>query len=305
MKDIYYYGTKAQWQAVEIEVGNECLEAAKVHFGCDPSHVHKFGSWKIIKAATCSKTGVKVGTCACGETKTESIPKIAHKKPYIRKVVKPAATKLGGIAYICPVCKQVVTMTNIKAPTGKLQNFKCVARTATAQKVGWTGVKTASGYQVQISSRDGKKWAGAKAVKATQRSCVFYSLATGNNYKFRVRFFIKGPDGKNYFSPWSATLNSPTLPAGTSLTKLTAGKKCFAAQWKKAAGVNGYQLQYSLSGKFAPAKTVTIKSAKTLTFLANGVAAHKVYYVRIRTYKNIGGMNYFSAWSKVDNVKTK
>ena len=141
-------------------------------------------------------------------------------------------------------------------------------------------------------------------LKAGVTSYTFKKLAAGNNYKFRVRFYIKAADGKNYFSPWSTTLNSPTLPSGTTLTKLTGAKKAFTAQWKKGA-CTGYQVQYSVKSNFSGAKTVTIKNAKTLKTTVKKLNAKKVYYVRIRTYKTISKVNYFSAWSKTVKVKTK
>ena len=119
-----------------------------------------------------------------------------------------------------------------------------------------------------------------------------------------MRFYIKAPDGLNYFSSWSATLNSPTLPNGTALTKLTAGSKAFTAQWKKQT-VTGYQVQYGTKANFAGAKLVTVKKVGTLKTTVKKLSAKKVYYVRIRTYKTINKANYFSTWSKTYKVKTK
>lgn len=33
--------------------------------------------------------------------------------------------------------------------------------------------------------------------------------------------------------------------------------------------------------------------------------AKKKYYVRVRTYKTVGGVKYYSPWSKVKKVKTR
>lgn len=125
---------------------------------------------------------------------------------------------------------------------------------------------------------------------------------SGGNYKFRVRFFINAPDGKNYFGPWVA-IASPTLPVNTTL-KVTAGSKAFTAQWGKKA-VSGYQLQYSTKANFAGAATITVKNAKTYKYAVKNLKAKTVYYVRVRTYKTIAKVNYFSAWSATAKVKTK
>lgn len=237
----------------------------------------------------------------CGYTQTETIPVLDHN--YVISVIKSTSTNLGYEKHTCSYCGKYY-IDSFTAPTGR-QKIKCKARIASAQTVMWNKVETATGYQVQISSKDGKKWSTHVTLKAGVTTYTFKKLATGNNYKFRVRFYISAEDGKNYFSPWSATLNSPTLPTGTTIKKLTPAKKAFTAQWKKNAAVNGYQIQYSLKSNFSGAKTITVKSPKTLKAVAKKLNGGKYYYVRIRTYKTVSKVNYFSAWSKTYKVKSK
>ena len=224
-----------------------------------------------------------------------------HTHAYKAQVVKPGAYTVGYTVHTCACGDSYVdTYTN---PTGKIAGFKCKARTANAVALTWNkpAASNISGYQVQISNAAGSAWATAKAT--TANAYTFKGLTAGANYKFRIRFYIKAADGKNHFSPWVA-IASPTLPTGTTVTKLTPAKKAFTAQWKKQT-VTGYQLQYGLKANFAGAKTLTVKNAKTLKATVSKLAAGKVYYVRIRTYKTIAKANYFSAWSKVYKVKTK
>ena len=222
---------------------------------------------------------------------------------YSDKITKPTATTLGYTTHTCSLCGDTYRDT-YKSPTGKL-TLKYSARTANALKVTWNNVGTATGYQVQISTKDGKKWSTYATLKAGVTNYIFKKLAAGNNYKFRVRFYIKGADGKNYYSPWSATLNSPTLPTGTTITKLTPAKNAFTVQWKKNAAVNGYQIQYATNSKFSNAKTVTIKKAATIKQTLQKLQGKTRYYVRLRTYKTAGGKNYFSTWSAAKSTVTK
>ena len=228
---------------------------------------------------------------------------ILQKHRFTAKTVKPTATALGYTLYTCTIC-QTSFKDNFTAPTGKL-TLKHGARTVNAIKVTWNNVKTATGYQVQISTKDGKKWSTYATLKAGTTAYTFKKLAAGTAYKFRVRFYIKAADGNNDYSPWSSTLTSPTLPTGTSLTKLTPAKKAFTAQWKKNAAVTGYQIQYSTNAKFTSSKKLTVKNNKTLKATLKKLSAKKVYYVRIRTCKTIAKVNYFSAWSKAYKAKTK
>ena len=265
---------------------------------------HAFGAWQQTKAPTCTAKGEETRVCTrdASHKETRTVEALGHDFS-AAKVILATAVSVGYTEHTCSRCGELQKVDTYTAPTGKL-TLKHSARTANAIKVQWNNVKSATGYQVQISTKDGKKWDKTVTLKAGVTSYTFKKLAAGNNYKFRVRFYIKADDGKNYFSPWSATLNSPTLPVGTTLTKLTPAKKAFTARWKKQA-VSGYQVQYSLKANFAGAKTITVKNPKSLKATASKLYAGKYYYVRIRTYKTIAKANYFSAWSKTYKVKTK
>ena len=221
--------------------------------------------------------------CSCGQKVS-----FAEHDP-VQTVVKASAYATGYTESKCKVCAYSLSRSNYTAPTGKVAGFKCAARTQAAEKLIWNKVPASvTGYQIQISNAAGTAW--GKAYATAGNYYLFKNLSAGSNYKFRIRFFIKTPEG-NKFSPWSAVA-SPTLPAATTV-KLTTAKKAFSAQWSRKS-VTGYQIQYSPRTDFAGAKTLTIKNAQTYKC-----------YVRIRTYKTIAGVNYFSAWSATAKVKTK
>ncbi|MBR6392502.1 MAG: fibronectin type III domain-containing protein, partial [Eubacterium sp.] len=96
----------------------------------------------------------------------------------------------------------------------------------------------------------------------------------------------------------------PKLKAA-KLKSLTGGKSSFTAKWNKVKGVDGYQLQYSLSKKFKNKKTVTVKSAKSIKKTVKKLKAKKTYYVRIRAYKTVSGKKLYSKWSKAEKTATK
>ena len=223
-----------------------------------------------------------------------------HVHDYTTKVVAPKANAVGYTLHTCN-CGESFKDT-YTAPTGKITGLKCAARTAAAEKVTWNKVAGITGYQVQISNAAGNKWATYKNVSAN--SYVFTKLAAGSNYKFRVRFYITA-NGKNYFSKWSATLASPTLPKATKVTSATGAKKAFTAKWGKVAGVTGYQVQYSTNAKFTKPAIKTVKGAAKVSLKVSSLKANTKYYVRVRTYKTICGKNYFSTWSGAKAVKTK
>ena len=95
-------------------------------------------------------------------------------------------------------------------------------------------------------------------------------------------------------------------PKNTSSLKVTALSKGFKAKWKKqTTKTTGYQIQYSKSKKFSGSTSKLIKSNKTSNKTIKGLKSKKKYYVRIRTYKTVNGVKYYSNWSSVKSVKVK
>ena len=91
----------------------------------------------------------------------------------------------------------------------------------------------------------------------------------------------------------------------TELTEVKAKTKSFKAYWKTVTKIKGYQLQYSTSKSFKTSKKILIGKKSTGAITVKNLKKNKTYYVRIRTYRNIGGKNYYGKWSKKETVKTK
>lgn len=96
-------------------------------------------------------------------------------------------------------------------------------------------------------------------------------------------------------------------PKGTSISKLSKAKKSFTVKWKKQnTQTTGYRQIYSMNSKFKTGnKYVMITSNKTTRKSIKKLKAKKKYYIRICTYKTVGGTKYYSGWSSVKSVTTK
>ena len=157
----------------------------------------------------------------------------------------------------------------------------------------------------------GKKLTPVVSVKLggkTLKNGTDYTLTYTNNLnvgKATVKITGKG----NYKGTITKTFK--VLPVGTSLKKVTAGTKSFTANWTaikskmSTSYITGYQIQYSTSPSFA-----TNKKVQTVTGYSRSGGAVKnltkgTYYVRIRTYKKVNGVNYFSLWSDKMKVTVK
>lgn len=142
--------------------------------------------------------------------------------------------------------------------------------------------------------------AGEKTFSASEFA-VKYSGGRKNVGKYSVTVTMKGKyTGKK-------TVTFRINPKGIAVQKLTKGKKMMKVTWKaQKTQVSGYRIQYSTSSKFKKDTHIkTVKSYKTKSLKVKKLKAKKKYYVRIQTYKTVGGIRYYSGWSKTKSVKTK
>ena len=125
--------------------------------------------------------------------------------------------------------------------------------------------------------------------------------------QYKVTVTLKG----KYKGTGTAIYNINPKPA--KISKPSKGKKKMTVKWKKAAkndikykALDGYEIQYSLSSDFSSDDTRTITaSRKARSKSIKKLQSKQTYYVRIRSYKNAGGVKLYSGWSAVKSVKVK
>lgn len=109
----------------------------------------------------------------------------------------------------------------------------------------------------------------------------------------------------------SVTKKFKIIPKGTSIKNVKSLRRGFSVSWKSQKAkmsksrVTGYQIQYSAGRSFKNAKTVKVKKASTVSKKITKLKPGQKYYVRVRTYKTVKGVNYYSRWSKKRSVKTQ
>lgn len=149
------------------------------------------------------------------------------------------------------------------------------------------------------------KTIGGKRLKAGTDFTVAYK---NNKNVGKATVTIQGKG--NYTGTLTKTFR--INPKGTSLKKLKKGKKSITVKWKKQAKkmskarITGYQIQLATNKKFTKnKKLVTVKGYKKVSKKVTKLKGKKKYFVRVRTYKTIKGVKYYSPWSKVKTVKTR
>lgn len=240
------------------------------------------------------------------DTDRFSIYAIAYKKASSHthvgtKIDKVKATSAGnGVKeyYKCScgkffedaACKKEITDLNAwKNGAGRIAAAKSISLSATAYAYDGKVKKPA------VTVQDDK---GTKI--ATSNYDVSYGSGRKNIGTYTVKVTFKG----DYSG--TVTKSFKINPKGTTISGITAKSKGFKVKWKKnRTQTTGYQIQYSTSGKFKGAKTVTVSKNKTTNKTISKLKAKKKYFVRIRTYKKTAAAKYYSSWSKVKKVTTK
>ena len=102
-------------------------------------------------------------------------------------------------------------------------------------------------------------------------------------------------------------------PAGTWVNKATSPSKgTVKVTWHKqdktmnTTRIDGYQIQVATNSTFTKGKvTKTRKGYANTSKIFRDLKAGKTYYVRVRTFKKVDGVTYFSKWSDSKKVTTK
>ena len=112
---------------------------------------------------------------------------------------------------------------------------------------------------------------------------------------------------KNDTKPANNTTTKNTTvkkPAVVKIRKATPGRKIAKLYWKKQSQINGYQIRYSLKKNMQKASVKNVSSKKT-SFVIKKLKAKKIYYVQIRSYKQVKGQKIYGAWSTKSKIKVK
>ncbi len=262
---------------------------------------HKFGEWKITKAATCTTAGTQTRSCPdCGKVETATIAKTAHK--YDNTVVKPTYTAKGYTLHKCSACGASYKDTyTAKLTLAKVGGFKVKAKDNASVTLQWNKNANASGYIIE--AYNGKTW--SQVTKIAKNSTLTYKvtkLSASKTYQYRIKAY-KTEGKATAYSANSATLGVNTNPSNMSGFKAKAKSyNSITLQWNKNTSATGYELQ-----KWDGKKWVTltkISKNSTTTYTVKSLKASTTYKYRIRAYKTIGKATQYSAYSATLSVNT-
>lgn len=112
------------------------------------------------------------------------------------------------------------------------------------------------------------------------------------------------PDSTTASKPNTTTATKVKLAKQTTKVKAN-GKKKIKVSWKKNKKASGYEITYSTKKSFKGKKTIVVKSNKTTSKVVKKLTSKKKYFVKVRSYKQVGKTKTYGAYSKVKTVKVK
>ena len=251
---------------------------------------HKYAAATCTKAKTCTLCGATSGSklghkydndcdksCnVCAATRSVA----AH--TYKKVITKATTTKDGAIKNVCTKCNYTASK---------------VTTLYKASKISLSTTAYTYNGKVQKPSVVVKDSKGNTISKSNYT--VTYASGRKNVGTYKVTIKMKG----NYSG--TKTLTFKINPVKTTVKATAATKSLKLTITKKSTQVTGYEVQYSTSKSFKSYKTKTVSSYKTTSTSLTGLKAKTTYYVRVRTYKTVNGVKYYSGWSTIVSKKTK
>jgi len=180
------------------------------------------------------------------------------------------------------------------APTG----VSAVSASATSNKISWTSVSGAIGYQVfrSFSATGTYTW----LADAFTNSYINSGLTTGTTYYYKVKAY-KTVGTTSVFGNYSIVISAKPIPAApTGVSAVSVSATSTKLSWTSVSGASGYQVFRSFS---ATGTYTWLADAFTTSYTNSGLTTGTTYYYKVKAYKMVGTTSVFGNYSKVISAK--
>lgn len=317
---MYTYDGTQKKPGVTVSLNNQTLGAndytvtygANINAGTGTVTVTGKGNYKDSRQVTftIAKASFAKATVTLGKTTYTYNGKV--QKPSV-KVVFGGKTLKSGTDYTVAYKNNTSAGKAAVTITSKMGNYSgIVTKNFTIKKAS----KKITVKKTSISKTYGDK-TFSLGVSTAKGEKLTYSLSTKTVVKItngkakivgcgKVTITIKSAASKNYNAASSKKITITVKPKKVSLStpkSKRAGQ--MTVSWKKDTKVSGYEISYATNSKFKKAKKTTVKSYKSTSKTISKLSKGKTYYVRIHSYKTVGGKKIYSSYSTVKKVKIK
>ena len=322
LKDVYYGGTEAEWNSIDIDSFNErWLSKATIHFtqpaeipgavtGLAASPVYTCAvrlTWDKKDGASgyqlwrAGNTGefkwIKNCTTNCCVNYNLSGGKYRYKvRPY---------TGEGDSRVFGPFCSDVFVFV-----PGEIRelSLSCVGYDLThanTAEIRWESSAQNTGYQVfrAVGESDDFSW----LKNENYEDAYNYGLKPGTVYKYKVRSYIELPDGQRAYGRFSevVTMFNPPIMTFTAVP----GEKQITVSWEPVAGVSHYRVAYreaSKTNSFFHWVNTPYDSPNTSSMTLTGLKPDTAYLIMVSAVSRSSTDNSVRGqFSETQEVKTR
>ena len=176
--------------------------------------------------------------------------------------------------------------------TGKVTSITNVTK---GMQIRWQKINDAQGYVIYRATGKGSY----KAIKIiTSGNTVTYTDTTaatnGEKYTYAVRGYLGSLKGG--YTGKTAYFLSPTSISSIK----NSASRAVTVKWNKNTKATGYQVSYKTG---STEKIITVNSNRTLSTVLKYLKKGSTYSVKVRGYKTVSGVKYYSVWSSAKSVK--
>lgn len=207
-----------------------------------------------------------------------------------------------------------VTITGINNYQGSITKTFSIALTKSAVSsaantehsvsITWSKIPGASGYyiyQATAANSGYTQWKQLKIIPSGKIvSWIDKKVSNGDQYRYMVRAYCD-----KFVSAYRSIKTIYHLIQPTIYRLKNAPDRALTITWNRNRKATGYQLQYSPRHSFISHKTISVLSCKTDQKTIKQHSKGRYNFVRIRSYKQISGVTYYSAWSATKGIKLK
>lgn len=169
-------------------------------------------------------------------------------------------------------------------------------------KLEWYYTGSYDGTQIYVYNSKTKKYEWYGYTARENNITITKGIKPGQTYYFKVRTFVKTPDGKIYYSDFSDPIKvKPVLKAPTGVKAKKQRSGVAKITWNKVAGASGYTVyKYNSKTKKYFALKNTKKTSLTTKY---GLKKGSKTYYKVKAYKYVNGKKVYSSYSKARYVR--
>ena len=165
-------------------------------------------------------------------------------------------------------------------------------------KLKWNAVEGAVGYEIHRSATATGTFALLSTVDVLEYNHL--ALAFNTSYFYKVRAYVVVNDVKVYGN-FTGVLTVKTNVATPVVTVKSASYISTTVSWAAVSGASGYEISRAtiLAGPY----TVIVPATSATSYVNSALTTNTLYYYRVRSYRLVGTVKYYSAYSTVVSVR--